>query len=293
MCRPGNGLDAFTQHLSSRFQAAKYSTLLLCPGEVYLADFGISDDRSHADSASTDFAAGYTWGYAAPEIVSESRNNPEKGDVYALGCVFLHILSAICGPNTEQTTTVWGANQHHGRENQFRVYQLKTGDCYHLTIPQELIKFILPMFNDDRDKRPTNIEVDGNLRKLGGSEGTYHGSCCRNKNSVLQDSEVLQSSDDTDALPQMVEQKADVPVVEVTQEPQLQTPSNMRSDGATQTYQVTTKENQEAAIENSGLSPEVSSNQPNTIAEISAKLDAITGAIVKECMNDDTAISAI
>ena len=71
------------------------ANILLRPGEVFLTDFGISRDRGEVDRSTTDYYAGFTQGYAPPEVVSGDMYNASQADVYSLGCVFMHILTVL------------------------------------------------------------------------------------------------------------------------------------------------------------------------------------------------------
>lgn len=69
----------------------KPSNILLRAGKIYITDFGISQDRRHAEDTSTGTYPGSSYGWRAPEKIK--KHNPYLSDVHSLGCFFLHVIT--------------------------------------------------------------------------------------------------------------------------------------------------------------------------------------------------------
>lgn len=139
----------------------KPPNILVRPGEIYITNFGISRDRSQVHHTTTDFHVGDTYGYSAPEITGQESYNPEEADIYSLGCVILHILTVVYELNKlAKSSGAQMLGPHWQRKQLFREHQLKTGSSNHPKLPWELVELMLPMFADERKKRPTAQGVD-------------------------------------------------------------------------------------------------------------------------------------
>lgn len=76
-------------------QDLKPPNILLRPGEILLTDFGMARDWARVEKSATDYYAGHSWGYAAPEVVDMDWVNVQEADIYSLGCVLLYLVTII------------------------------------------------------------------------------------------------------------------------------------------------------------------------------------------------------
>ena len=157
------------------------ANILLCPGRFLITDFGISRDRRLSAETTTELHAGGTLGYMSPEVQAGDKNNPVQTNIYSLGCVFLHIMSVIHGPN-QQLSTILEERQPH--QDRFRGRQskefiaVKGRSSQHQILPLEYQNLIANMLEDDRHARPNIETVNSQLRVWSTSEEKYHGPCC-------------------------------------------------------------------------------------------------------------------
>jgi len=70
-------------------------------GYVLLADFGISKQYQSETDSTTGGPTQYTRKYAAPEVVALQKRGFEA-DIFSLGCVFLEMVSLVCGKSLKE-----------------------------------------------------------------------------------------------------------------------------------------------------------------------------------------------
>ncbi|KAF2760119.1 hypothetical protein EJ05DRAFT_483902 [Pseudovirgaria hyperparasitica] len=100
-----------------RHRDIKPSNILIKKGQVYFTDFGISLDWQDRTRSTTTGNFGKSIPYCAPEVQNYEKRN-SKSDVFSLGCVFVEILTALCGRTIRdmrdtfkrKTETFWFSN---------------------------------------------------------------------------------------------------------------------------------------------------------------------------------------
>lgn len=141
----------------------KPANILVRPGRVLITDFGIARNRSLVQNTTPELFVGGTIGYMAPEVLKREANNPEHTDIYALGCVFLRILSVIYAPNQQLTMIKEQPHPHRDRfrERQFKEFIAKKGvGTPHQIVPYQSQSLIAAMLDDDRHQRPAAMHVN-------------------------------------------------------------------------------------------------------------------------------------
>ncbi|OBT48831.1 serine/threonine protein kinase [Pseudogymnoascus sp. WSF 3629] len=177
-----------------RHQDLKPSNILLAPGQVYLADFGISRDLKDSMHSVTDSCAGFTLGYAAPEVEARAMHHPASADVYSLGAVFLNVAAVVYGETRERCREVMCEKTGSRRATieayleELRPRAVKTGRAAEdaLTcMPRHLLGLTEAMLAHDPEKRPSSQELGERLVEMGGIEQVYHGRCCKKSSAYV------------------------------------------------------------------------------------------------------------
>lgn len=171
----------------------KPANILVRPEQILLTDFGISRNEAGA-RCTTDYHVGYTLGYAAPEVLQGDWYNAKQCDIYSLGCVFLHILTVVHGPNVSINDSPDTAHPSRdvSREKRFRAHvkNVEKDSLYeeftraHQFLPPPLVKLLAGMMDENRRQRPSILEVNSTLRSLSNSQDHYFGSCCLKQNTM-------------------------------------------------------------------------------------------------------------
>ncbi|KAF2177420.1 kinase-like protein [Zopfia rhizophila CBS 207.26] len=90
----------YLHEMRIRHRDIKPSNILIKGGTIFLIDFGISKIVAEDDTTGSTGPVGpHTYTYSAPEILSD--NDVRRGlatDIYALGCVFLELCTALIAP---------------------------------------------------------------------------------------------------------------------------------------------------------------------------------------------------
>ncbi|KFY89242.1 hypothetical protein V500_05845 [Pseudogymnoascus sp. VKM F-4518 (FW-2643)] len=177
-----------------RHQDLKPSNILLAPGQVYLADFGISRDLKDSMHSVTDSCVGFSLGYAAPEVEARGVHHPASADVYSLGAVFLNVATVVYGETRARCGEVMrggtGSRKAtiEGYLEELRPRAVKTGRAGEdaLTcLPRHLLGLTEAMLAHDPEKRPSAEEVNERLVEMGGIEQVYHGRCCKKSSAYV------------------------------------------------------------------------------------------------------------
>lgn len=163
-------------------QDLKPANILLRNGQLYLTDFGITRDRNGKDSI-TEMVLGKTRGYCSPQLDAYESHHVWKDDIYALGCVFMHMVTVIWA----EDSTEWGrkACGTHlvapvaEREGRIQKYFER------FDAPErELVKSLL---RNDHVPRPSIELVIAKLHDLRNVDGkNYYGQCCITNDQSLQ-----------------------------------------------------------------------------------------------------------
>ncbi|KAK1836793.1 sperm motility kinase [Podospora conica] len=176
----------------------KPSNILLNPGRVYLADFGIAKDVNSRDHTMTMGAQG-TPKWRAPEIHSSRDEwSMKAADVYSLGLVLLEIATVLYRGNLADFDVVVGDLTSWGRAEKLAQYHprleamaLATQEVEDANAPsfspKHVVGLTARMLASDPSKRPVVDLVDTELVELGGIEQIYHSSCCKRSSRFVTD----------------------------------------------------------------------------------------------------------
>ena len=186
---------AYCHEKEIRHRDLKPKNILLSPGRVYLADFGIARDVRDAEDSITSGRCG-TLSWIAPEVYDGGEDySMSRADIWSLGCIFLNITTIIYGETLDrfdeimkekdwkfkyellpkylqplQTKAISASLESHDRPN---------FNCKHI------ISLINQMLQYSPEKRPKAKEVNEKLLELGGLDQIYHLSCCHKKNAQI------------------------------------------------------------------------------------------------------------
>lgn len=171
-----------------RHQDLKPSNILLSPGQVYLADFGISRDLKDSTHSVTDSCVGWSPGYVAPEVEDRGMHHPSSADIYSLGCIFLNVATVLygctrsqCGDVMSEKYTTRAAKIEHYL-NDLRPLAVKSGKAHEHSLtcmPKHLLGLTEAMLAHEPSLRPTASHVNAALHEIGGIDQIYHGVCCK------------------------------------------------------------------------------------------------------------------
>lgn len=176
----------------------KPSNILLNPGRVYLADFGIAKDVNSRDHTMTMGAQG-TPKWRAPEIHSSRDEwSMKAADVYSLGLVLLEIATVLYRGNLADFDVVvgdltsWGRAeklaQYHPRLEAMALATQEVEDAQAPSFsPKHVVGLTARMLASEPSKRPVVDQVDTELVELGGIEQIYHSSCCKRSSRFVTD----------------------------------------------------------------------------------------------------------
>ncbi|KAK2597784.1 hypothetical protein N8I77_012548 [Diaporthe amygdali] len=176
------------QHI--RHLDLKPHNILLAPGRVYLADFGIAKDVNQRDHTHTLGALG-TPNWRAPEMSStEDEWSMKAADVYTLGLVLLNILAILYGANMfefEQALCDEHSVPSVGKLGRFQdslaalaLASQEVKDPHEATVaPKHIVWLTSRMVSSKPKSRPDAALVDKELVCLGGIDQIYHSPCCK------------------------------------------------------------------------------------------------------------------
>ncbi|CCC09802.1 unnamed protein product [Sordaria macrospora k-hell] len=148
----------------------KPGNILLSPGRVYLADFGIARDVHDRENTLTLGQQG-TPKWRAPEVSRISDEwSMRAADVYSLGMVLLNISTVVYGTKIAEFDQVAGKLPEQGRD---------------ALLDQFLGNLEMRMSSTTPSERPAADEADLELVELGGIDQVYHASCCKKSSRFL------------------------------------------------------------------------------------------------------------
>lgn len=171
----------------------KPSNILLGPGRVYLADFGIAKDVEARDTTHTVGMIG-TPKWQASEVTSSRSGDDEwsmqAADIYALGLILLNIAAVLYGADLSDLDRILGDVDPDARAQGLEWYQKSLAQLAlasqevrqpgeHTVAPRHTIELISRMLSPRPKDRPSAINVDRELVELGGLAQTYHSPCCK------------------------------------------------------------------------------------------------------------------
>lgn len=187
---------AFVHKKDIRHRDLKPKNILLSPGRVYLADFGIARNVRDSENSITSGRCG-TPSWIAPEVSEEYNHHMAPADVFSLGCIFLNVTTVMYGESLEIYEEVmkerdW-TKKYELLPGYLRVLKKKavnTGlldeDEYGFDA-KNVVGLVERMLRFKPDERPNIEEVNKSLLVLGGLDQLYHLSCCHKNNvSITQ-----------------------------------------------------------------------------------------------------------
>ncbi|KAK3394996.1 kinase-like domain-containing protein [Podospora didyma] len=181
----------------------KPSNILLSPGRVYLADFGIAKDVDGRGNTMTMGLQG-TLKWAAPEMYQCDDGRPVKewsmkaADVYSLGLVLLNITTILYGATMNDFDAVLADLSQQGRAEKLRQYHIKLEGLALATqeyddvnaptfAPKHIVSLTSKMLSYTPSLRPVVDDVNIELVELGGIHQAYHSRCCKKSNRFVTD----------------------------------------------------------------------------------------------------------
>jgi serine/threonine protein kinase len=172
----------------------KPKNILLSPGRVYLADFGIARDVREAEDSVTDSRCGSPF-WMAPEVDNEIKHHKTEADIWALGCIFLNIATILYGEALEKYEHIMKDHDWNTKyeklpgfldylRSKAKAAQFEDHDAPSFNF-KHIINLIESMLRYDPDERPKALEVNARLTELGGLDQIYHLSCCHKDNAYV------------------------------------------------------------------------------------------------------------
>ena len=174
----------------------KPSNILLNPGRVYLADFGIAKDVHNRENTMTRGLQG-TPKWRAPELhQSKTDWSMKAADVYSLGLILLNIFTVIYNSPLDEFDALLGYVSVDGRAERLDEYLPKlegsalasqdVDDANAPTFgPRHIVSLASRMVSKDPGSRPVIFQVDSELVELGGLDQVYHFQCCKRSSRFL------------------------------------------------------------------------------------------------------------
>lgn len=181
---------AYCHEANIRHLDLKPSNILLSPGRVYLADFGIARDVNDRDHTMT-FGLQGTPKWRAPEVCDPNDEwSMKAADVYSLGLVLLNIATVVYGADLADFDRVVDELNPRSRAQKLNKYYpkieamaLATQEVQdtkaHTFAPKHIIDLTSRTLSSDPSRRPNASQVDAELVELGGIEQIYHSPCCK------------------------------------------------------------------------------------------------------------------
>lgn len=181
---------AYCHHKDIRHLDLKPANILLNPGRVYLADFGISKDVHDRDHTMTRGQLG-TPKWRAPELHQNLDDwSMRAADVYSLGMVLLSIATVVYGAPLDDFDVMLGDLSPRGRADKLQGYLRKLEGVALATQgvedvnaptfgPKHVVDLASKMLSSTPSSRPVILQVRAQLAELGGIDQIYHSACCK------------------------------------------------------------------------------------------------------------------
>ncbi|KAL6798181.1 kinase-like domain-containing protein [Trichoderma sp. SZMC 28012] len=196
---------AYCHHNDVRHLDIKPSNILLKPGRVYLADFGISKDVSGQEQTTIDGNPG-TEKWRAPELYSQDSSSMQLSDMYSLGLVYLNIATVLYNVRLSEFDDAlkYQADLSRSEKLAIREDNLKrllekltshalvtpqfmfTYEGQETVRPRPLVNLITKMISPIPRARLPADKVDEKLSMIGGIHQIYHGECCKRPASWVE-----------------------------------------------------------------------------------------------------------
>jgi serine/threonine protein kinase len=185
---------AYVHQQGIRHRDLKPKNILLSPGRVYLADFGIARDVKETEDSITCTRQG-TLSWLAPEVHDEEDHHMSPADVWSLGFIFLDVAAVLYSQSLDEFERIMRERDWDRKYEMLRRYLLDlqknatTAALENQEAPsfnaKHLIGLIDSMLKYKPGERPTAGQVNERLSELGGLDQIYHLSCCHKKNDYL------------------------------------------------------------------------------------------------------------
>lgn len=189
---------AYCHAANIRHLDLKPSNILLSPGRVYLADFGIARDVNDRDRTMTMGLQG-TPKWRAPEVCEpDDEWSMKAADVYSLGLVLLNIATVLYGARMADFDRVVDELDPGSRAQMLSQFYpaleaaaLATQDFRdakaHTFAPRHIADLAARMLSSKPSQRPNAGQVDAELAELGGIDQVYHAPCCKRGSRFVAD----------------------------------------------------------------------------------------------------------
>ncbi|KAJ4393516.1 hypothetical protein N0V93_002728 [Gnomoniopsis smithogilvyi] len=184
---------AYCHNKHIRHLDLKPSNILLAPGRVYLADFGIAKNVEERDTTHTVGMIG-TPKWQASEVTRSQSGEDEwsmkAADIYALGLVLLSIAAVLYSADLSDLDRILGDVNPDSRAKGLERYQRTLTQLAlasqevrqpddHTVAPRHIIGLTSRMLSWKPGDRPSALSVDKELVELGGLDQVYHSPCCK------------------------------------------------------------------------------------------------------------------
>jgi serine/threonine protein kinase len=184
----------FVHEQGIRHRDLKPKNILLSPGRVYLADFGIARDVKENQDSITDTREG-TPSWLAPEVDEEEDHHMSAADVWSLGSIFLNVAAILYSQSLVEFRKIMKERDWKLKYEMLPTYLLNlearatAAALENHNDPsfnaKHLVGLIKSMLKYKPGERPTARQVNERLSELGGLDQIYHLSCCHKKNEYL------------------------------------------------------------------------------------------------------------
>jgi serine/threonine protein kinase len=185
---------AFVHKQDIRHGDLNPKNILLSPGRLYLADFGIARDVRDLENSVTGHRYGTPF-WMAPEVHNEVDHRRSPADIWSLGCVFLKIMTVLYGETLEKYDETMKEHDWDKKYEMLPEYLERlrsrgiSAGFQHLDAPsfssKHIIDLVEKMLDRTPEERPTAVQVNCTLSEHGGLDQIYHLKCCHKPNSDI------------------------------------------------------------------------------------------------------------